>query len=82
MSVRLERSSVEQLVHYCCLTHINPWFLMYTVFSATICSRCNNRCDKRERTDQAFRELVLREKCLLRKLALKEQEIQDYAVST
>lgn len=50
-------------------------------FSATICSRCNNRCDKRERTDQAFRELVLREKYLLRKLAIKEQEIQDYSVS-
>jgi len=42
---------------------------------ATVCSRC----DKSEHTDQAFRELVLREKSLLRKLALKEQEIHDYA---
>lgn len=50
-------------------------------FSATICSRCNNRCDKRERTDQAFRELMSREKCLLRKLAIKEQEVQNYVVS-
>ncbi|XP_050435965.1 pre-mRNA-splicing regulator female-lethal(2)D isoform X2 [Adelges cooleyi] len=46
---------------------------------STICSRCNNRCDKKERTDQAFRELMLREKVLLRKLAIKEQEINDYA---
>lgn len=38
-------------------------------------------CDKRERTDQDFRKLVLREKCLLRKLTIKEQEIQEYAVS-
>ncbi|XP_025421072.1 pre-mRNA-splicing regulator female-lethal(2)D-like isoform X2 [Sipha flava] len=44
----------------------------------TLCSRCNKRCEKKERTDQDFRELVLREKCLLRKLANKEQEIQDY----
>jgi len=50
-------------------------------FLASVCSKCNNRCDKRERTDQSFRDLVLREKCLLRKLALKEQEIHDYAVS-
>ncbi|XP_050535749.1 pre-mRNA-splicing regulator female-lethal(2)D [Daktulosphaira vitifoliae] len=46
---------------------------------ATICSRCSNRCDKKEQNDQAFRELVLREKVLLRKLAIKEQEIQDYS---
>lgn len=38
-------------------------------------------CDKKEQTDQEFRKLVLREKCLLRKLTIKEQEIQDYAVS-
>lgn len=50
-------------------------------FSATICSRCNNRYDKRDGKDQAFQELVLREKFLLRKLALKEQELQDNAVS-
>lgn len=50
-------------------------------FSATICSRCNNRYDKKEDKDQAFQELVLREKFLLRKLVLKDQELQDYAVS-
>ncbi|VVC31690.1 Hypothetical protein CINCED_3A015681 [Cinara cedri] len=48
-------------------------------FSATICSKCNNRYDKREGKDQAFQELLLREKFLLRKLAIKEQELQDYA---
>ncbi|XP_027846634.2 pre-mRNA-splicing regulator female-lethal(2)D isoform X2 [Aphis gossypii] len=48
-------------------------------FKATICIRCNLLCDKRERTDQDFRKLVLREKCLLRKLTIKEKEIQDYA---
>ncbi|XP_015370775.1 PREDICTED: pre-mRNA-splicing regulator female-lethal(2)D [Diuraphis noxia] len=46
---------------------------------ASICIRCNLLCDKKERTDQEFRKLVLREKCLLRKLTIKEQEIQDYA---
>ncbi|XP_025208780.1 pre-mRNA-splicing regulator female-lethal(2)D-like isoform X1 [Melanaphis sacchari] len=46
---------------------------------ATMCIRCNLLCDKRERTDQDFHKLVLREKCLLRKLTIKEQEIQDYA---
>jgi len=55
--------------------------LKYAIFSATICIRCNLLCDKRERTDQDFRKLVLREKCLLRKLTIKEKEIQDYAVS-
>ncbi|XP_022173365.1 pre-mRNA-splicing regulator female-lethal(2)D isoform X2 [Myzus persicae] len=58
-------------------------FFLQTVgilpFKATICIRCNLLCDKRERTDQEFRKLVLREKCLLRKLTIKEQEIQDYA---
>lgn len=53
--------------------------LKYTIFSATICIRCNLLCDKRDQTDQDFRKLVLREKCLLRKLTIKEQEIQDYA---
>ncbi|XP_008187985.1 pre-mRNA-splicing regulator female-lethal(2)D [Acyrthosiphon pisum] len=46
---------------------------------ASICIRCNLLCDKSERTDQDFRKLVIREKCLLRKLTIKEQEIQDYA---
>jgi len=46
-----------------------------------MCIRCNLLCDKSERTDQDFHKLVLREKCLLRKLTIKEQEIQDYAVS-
>jgi len=55
--------------------------LKYTIFSASICIRCNLLCDKSERTDQDFRKLVIREKCLLRKLTIKEQEIQDYAVS-
>lgn len=79
MLVCLNRFTVEQYITYYCL--IDIIVLKCIIFSATICSRCNNRCDKSERTDQAFRELVLREKCLLRKLALKEKEIQDYAVS-
>lgn len=76
----LYNSLTEKFVIAYCVTYITV--LLCTIFSATICSRCNNRCEKRERTDQAFRELVLREKCLLRKLALKEREVKDYAVST
>lgn len=53
--------------------------LKCVIFSASICSRCNNRCDKNK--DKEFRELVLREKYLSRKLALKEQETHDYVVS-
>jgi len=79
MLVCLNRFTVEQLITYNYL--IDIMVLKYIIFSAPVCSRCNNRCDKSERTDKAFRELVLREKCLIRKLALKEQEILDYAVS-
>lgn len=79
MLVYLNRFTVEQLITSNYL--IDIIVLKYIIFSAPVCSKCNNRCDKSERTDKAFRELVLREKCLLRKLALKEQEIHDYAVS-
>ncbi|VVC30849.1 Hypothetical protein CINCED_3A010078 [Cinara cedri] len=41
----------------------------------SICSKCNNR----DRTDHAYQEMLAREQCLLRKLALKEQEIQDHS---